>query len=160
MSRGFPSMTALLGLLAVAGFQNRDKIAEMLRGQTGGTGPAGGAPTSVPSSGSASLPGGQSAGGQSGGGLAGGLGGLLGGSLGELVDSFRQNGKGDLADSWVGAGPNKEAAPQDLEQAIGPDVLDALTRQTGLSRDEILARLSRDLPTAVDHYTPGGRLPG
>ena len=30
MSRGFPSMTALLGLLAVAGYQNRDKIAEML----------------------------------------------------------------------------------------------------------------------------------
>src|SRR6266550_2590839 len=29
---GFPSMTALLGLLAVAGYQNRDKIAEMLRG--------------------------------------------------------------------------------------------------------------------------------
>ena len=32
MSRGFPSMTALLGLLALAGYQNRDKIAEMLRG--------------------------------------------------------------------------------------------------------------------------------
>ena len=32
MSRGFPSMTALLGLLAVAGYQNRDKIAEWLRG--------------------------------------------------------------------------------------------------------------------------------
>ncbi len=32
MSNGFPSMTALLGLLAVAGYQNRDKIAEMLRG--------------------------------------------------------------------------------------------------------------------------------
>ena len=30
MSRGFPSMTALLGLLAVAGYQNKDKIAEML----------------------------------------------------------------------------------------------------------------------------------
>ena len=30
MSRGFPSMTALLGLLAVAGYQNRDKIAELL----------------------------------------------------------------------------------------------------------------------------------
>ena len=34
MSRGFPSMTALLGLLAVAGYQNRDKIAEMLGGLT------------------------------------------------------------------------------------------------------------------------------
>ena len=32
MSRGFPSMTALVGLLAIAGYQNRDKIAEMLRG--------------------------------------------------------------------------------------------------------------------------------
>ena len=32
MSRGFPSMTALLGLLAVAGYQNRDKLAEMLGG--------------------------------------------------------------------------------------------------------------------------------
>jgi uncharacterized protein YidB (DUF937 family) len=32
MSRGFPSMTALLGLLAVAGYQNGDKIAELLRG--------------------------------------------------------------------------------------------------------------------------------
>src|ERR1700740_779615 len=38
MSRGFPSMTALLGLLAIAGYQNRDKIAEMLRGA--GSGPS------------------------------------------------------------------------------------------------------------------------
>ena len=30
MSRGYPSLTALLGLLAIAGYQNRDKIAEML----------------------------------------------------------------------------------------------------------------------------------
>ena len=32
MSRGFPSMTALLGLLAVAGYQHRDKIAELIGG--------------------------------------------------------------------------------------------------------------------------------
>ena len=45
MSRGFPSMTALLGLLAVAGYQHRDKIAEILGGigqnRTGGTGQTG-----------------------------------------------------------------------------------------------------------------------
>ena len=29
MSRGMPSMVALLGLLAVAGYQNRDKLKEM-----------------------------------------------------------------------------------------------------------------------------------
>ena len=35
MSRGMPSMTALLGLLALAGYQNRDKLAELLKGATG-----------------------------------------------------------------------------------------------------------------------------
>ena len=34
MSRGMPSMMALLGLLAVAGYQNRDKIAEVLGGRS------------------------------------------------------------------------------------------------------------------------------
>ena len=45
MSRGFPSMTALLGLLAVAGYQHRDNIAEMLgsigQSTSGGAGPSG-----------------------------------------------------------------------------------------------------------------------
>lgn len=150
MNRGFPSMTALLGLLAIAGYQNRDKLAEMLRGQgQGGAGMPGGL--------------GQQQGGLGGlGGLLGslgGAGGLLSGGLGELVEQFRQNGQGDVADSWVGRGPNKEVAPQQLEQAIGPDVLASLTQQTGLPREEILARLSRDLPRAVDEHTPEGRLP-
>ena len=35
MSRGMPSMTALLGLLALAGYQNRDKLAELLKGAPG-----------------------------------------------------------------------------------------------------------------------------
>lgn len=153
-SRGFPSMTALLGLLAIAGYQNRDKIAEMLRGQQAGTP---GQPGQPQQSGAGGLGG---LGGLLGGlGGAAGAGGLLSGGLGELLDSFRQSGQGDVADSWVGTGPNKEIAPPQLEQAIGPDVLAALTQQTGLSREEILARLSRELPNAVDQYTPEGRLP-
>jgi uncharacterized protein YidB (DUF937 family) len=147
MSRGFPSMTALLGLLAIAGYQNRDKIAEMLNGLGG---PAGNNPQ------------GQSQGGLGGllGGLTGGgAGGLLGGGLAELVERFRQNGEGEAADSWVNTGPNKEIAPPRLEHAIGADVLETLSQQTGLSREELLARLSRELPQAVDRYTPDGRLP-
>jgi uncharacterized protein YidB (DUF937 family) len=145
MSRGFPSMTALLGLLAIAGYQNRDKLAEMLRGTQGGT----------------ATPGQDGLGGllsQLRGGT-GGVGGLLNGGLGELVDRFKQNGQGETVDSWVGTGPNKQIAPPQVEQAIGPDVLDTLSRQTGLSREELLARLSRELPNAVDKYTPQGRLP-
>ena len=44
MSRGFPSMTALLGLLAIAGYQNRDKLAELLGGKQGASGNAPGQP--------------------------------------------------------------------------------------------------------------------
>ena len=36
MSRGMPSMTALLGLLALAGYQNRDKLADLLKGAGNG----------------------------------------------------------------------------------------------------------------------------
>lgn len=147
MARGFPSMTALLGLLAIAGYQNRDKLAELLSGKPGRSGTAEG-------SGLGGLLG------QLSGGLgSGGVGGLLNGGLGELIERFKQSGHGDTVNSWVGPGPNKQIAPSQLEQAIGPDVLDTLSKQTGLSHEEILSRLSRELPDAVDKYTPQGRLP-
>ena len=150
MNRGFPSMTALLGLLAVAGYQNRDKIAEMLKGATGNTQPGAGNQQN-PLGGLLGNLGGALGG--------GGVGGLLGGGLGELLERFKENGQGDAAESWVGKGPNKELPAPQLKQAIGADVLAALEQQTGLSQEELLARLSRELPNAVDQYTPDGRLP-
>jgi len=81
------------------------------------------------------------------------------GGLGELIDRFKKAGQGDTVNSWVGTGPNKDVAPSQIEQAIGSDVLDTLEKQTNLSREEILARLSRELPDAVDKYTPEGRVP-
>jgi uncharacterized protein YidB (DUF937 family) len=165
MSRGFPSMTALLGLLAVAGYQNRDKIAEWLGGGGQSAPPAGGRPPGGQPAGQTAPQGGQS------GGLAGVLeqlrgnlggttpGGILSGGLGELIDRFQQSGHGETAQSWVRTGPNQPVTPSQLEQAIGPEVLDTLSRQTGLSQQELLARLSRELPDAVDRYTPQGRLP-
>jgi len=156
-------MTALLGLLAVAGYQHRDKIAEMLGiGQTArpgtGEGATGQGATGQSDTGQGGGIGGLLA--QLGGSLGGaGAGGLLSGGLGELLDRFKQSGHGEIAESWVGAGPNKSVAPPQLEHAIGPEVLETLSQQTGLSREELLARLSRELPDAVDKYTPHGRLP-
>jgi YidB-like protein/Putative neutral zinc metallopeptidase len=69
------------------------------------------------------------------------------------------SGATNVADSWVSRDRNKPIAPSQLEQAIGSDVLDELSRQTGLSREEILSRLSNNLPEAVDKYTPEGRIP-
>jgi uncharacterized protein YidB (DUF937 family) len=160
MSRGMPSMVALLGLLAVAGYQNRDKISEMLGGLKGAAagGPGAGNP-GMP--GQAAQPSGQ-------GGVLGSLGGLLGGAsaggvlsggLGQLIDHFRQNGQGQVADSWVSRGANQPMNQDQLQQALGPDVLTTLSQHTGLSQDELLSRLTRELPHAVDKMTPDGRLP-
>jgi len=88
-----------------------------------------------------------------------GVGGLLNGGIGELLERFKQNGQGETAQSWVDNGPNKEVSPPQLKQAIGQDVLAALEQQTGLSQEELLARLSHELPAAVDKYTPDGKLP-
>ena len=151
MSRGMPSMVALLGLLAVAGYQNRDKIAEVMGGRQ--QEPEGKPDPSEP---------------PSEGGLLGKLGGLIGGAgagsvlsggLRDLVDRFKQNGHGTAADSWVSTGPNQQLRTDQLEQAIGPEALNALLKQTGLSREELLTRLTQELPTAVDKLTPAGRLP-
>ena len=151
MSNGMPSMTALLGLLALAGYQNRDKISEMLRGATASAAQPGASGQQPPLGG---LLGNLS-------GMLGGAGagGLLTGGLGELLEKFKQNGHGDTAQSWVNNGPNKEISPPELKQAIGPEVLAALEQQTGLSQQELLTRLSRELPGAVDKYTPDGQLP-
>jgi len=145
-------MIALLGLLAVAGYQNRGKLAEVLGGLKQAPG---GQPSQNNQQGSL-------------GGVLGNLGGLLsGGSVGsvlsgglrDLVEHFKQNGQGQAADSWVKPGPNQQLGPDQLEQAIGPDVLNTLSQQTGLSREELLSRLTRELPAAVDKFTPDCRLP-
>jgi uncharacterized protein YidB (DUF937 family) len=152
MSRGMPSMVALLGLLAVAGYQNREKIGEMLGAAKQ---PAGDAPGQQDRQGTQ-------------GGVLGNLGGLLGGAsaggilsggLRDVIDRFTQSGQGEAADSWVKTGPNQPIRRDQLEQAIGPEVLSTLEERTGLSRDELLSRLTRELPAAVDKFTPDGRLP-
>jgi uncharacterized protein YidB (DUF937 family) len=131
--RGMPSMVALLGLLAFAGYQNRDKIGEMLKGAGGG----GDDPNRPPGSSPGSLTGG----------------------LGDLMDRFRQTGKSDVADSWVKPGPNRGLTADEVEQAVGPENIAELSERTGLSREELLERLSTRIPEGIDQLTPEGRFP-
>jgi uncharacterized protein YidB (DUF937 family) len=153
-SGGMSPMTmAILGLLAW-------KAIKHFSGNQANV-PAGSAPSS-----------GNPAGGGTGGGLGdvlkGGLGGLLAGGaagsvisggLGDLLKQFQQQGHGEAANSWVSNGPNKQISPDDLGRALGADQLNALSAQSGLSRDELLAGLSRHLPDVINHLTPDGRLP-
>ena len=100
--------------------------------------------------------------------LPGGLGELLGGAaagtaisggLGALIKEFQQGGLGQAAQSWIGTGPNQRIASNDLERALGSDTLNALSKQTGVAREDLLPGLSQHLPDLIDQLTPNGRLP-
>ena len=149
-----PLTMALLGLLAY----------KAIKSVTGNqqNAPAGGGPAAGGSGAGGGLAG------ELGGLLQGGLGGLLGGGaaggilsggLNDLLKQFEQSGQGDVAKSWVGTGPNKTIAPDDLANALGTDRINQLMQVSGMSRDDLLNGLSQHLPGMVDHLTPGGRVP-
>ena len=140
-----PLTMALLGVLAYRTFQGKGRLADMLGRKPGQQNPAN------PDGGLGGL-----LGGLLGGGAAGGM---LSGGLGDLLKQFQQAGQGEKAESWVAKGPNKALTPTELEQALGPEKVAWLMQETGMSRDELLAGLSRELPEAVDKLTPEGRVP-
>jgi uncharacterized protein YidB (DUF937 family) len=142
-----PMTMALLGLLAYRTYQGKGRLADMIGRKPGASGAAGGGGL------------GDLLGGLTGGAAAGGLGGLLSGGLGDLLKQFQQHGQDDKAQSWVSTGPNKPVTPREIEQALGAERIEWLTQQTGMSREELLAGLSRELPDAVDKLTPEGRVP-
>jgi uncharacterized protein YidB (DUF937 family) len=79
--------------------------------------------------------------------------------LGGLMKQFQQKGLGDTIDSWVNRGKNKDITSRQVSDALGSDVVDQLSRRTGLSRDEVISELAKVLPNVVDRMTPDGRLP-
>jgi uncharacterized protein YidB (DUF937 family) len=165
-----PMTMAILGVLAYKALKGGGILGGAQPApQGGGNPPMPGATTS--GGGLGDILGGLFGGGTAGnglGGLTGGLGGLLGGTaagtalsggLANLLKDFQNAGHGPAAQSWVGTGPNQPIAPNDLEAALGDDTIDALAKQTGMTRADLLAGLSQHLPRVVDQLTPQGRVP-
>lgn len=146
MSRSTPSLLALLGLVAVAGYQNRDRISEMLSDARQKSAAAGTDPASA------------------GGGFVAEIGQFFQGrsvstALGDLAERFKAAGQGDAADSWVSDKPNMPLSVDALQAALGHETLTELAQKTGLSQAEVLLRLNVALPDVVNRFTPNGRLP-
>src|SRR6185295_17182962 len=89
MARGMPSLAALLGLVAVAGYQNREKIGDIIRGLDDPSSPAGAMVERV-KRGMGDSP----------------MAINIKEGVGELVERFKQGGQGSAVDSWVEKGAN------------------------------------------------------
>ncbi len=82
-----------------------------------------------------------------------------GGGLAGLVEQLRSKGLGEIVQSWIGTGPNKEVTPEQLGQAIEPGMLEQLACRLGISPQEVTTHLAGVLPKIVDRLTPNGQLP-
>jgi uncharacterized protein YidB (DUF937 family) len=165
-----PMMMALLGLLAYKAVKGGG-LGNMLGGSSPSADPRAAAPASSGSGlgdilgglmgNTQAMPGGLGGmlGGLLGGAAGGGAGGALNNGLRSLLGDMEENGQGDAARSWVSNGPNQSLSPNDLAHAIGADDIDAVSRQTGMPRDQLLSALSQHLPDLVNQLTPNGRLP-
>lgn len=82
---------------------------------------------------------------------AGGLSGLLG--------KLQQGGLGDAAQSWVGTGANQPVSPDALGGALGPELMEMITRQLGGNSQQAAGTMADLLPGLIDQLTPKGQLP-
>ncbi len=81
------------------------------------------------------------------------------GGLQGVVSEFEKNGLGPTIQSWVGTGPNQPISPDQVRNALGPELMQRLSDKSGMSIDELSQKLAQVLPQAVDKLTPNGAIP-
>jgi uncharacterized protein YidB (DUF937 family) len=81
------------------------------------------------------------------------------GGLQGVIQTMKDKGLGAVAASWVGTGPNQPISPEQIQQILGNEKLQALAQQHGLNVEEIKSHLAQILPACVDQLTPNGTVP-
>jgi uncharacterized protein YidB (DUF937 family) len=101
------------------------------------------------------------------------LGGIIGGGMVTIVNQileqhggvqgvvreFEQKGLGPMVQSWVSTGPNQPISADEIQRALGPDLLQQLSQKSGVPVQELSRKLAEILPQAVDRLTPNGTVP-
>jgi uncharacterized protein YidB (DUF937 family) len=81
------------------------------------------------------------------------------GGLQGLIQRFHQEGAGEIVESWIGNGENKEIDPQTLHNVLGSGPVSELAAKAGMSSEQLTGLLSMVLPGVVNNATPNGELP-
>lgn len=81
------------------------------------------------------------------------------GGISGLLDKLRNSGLGQHADSWVSSGHNLPVSPDQLRDAVGPDILGQLASHFGMTQEQASSGLAQVLPELVNQMTPAGDVP-
>jgi uncharacterized protein YidB (DUF937 family) len=76
-----------------------------------------------------------------------------------LIDKFKNKGLGSQASSWISRGENLPVSSHQVEQVLGPELLQEIATKTGLPLETVKQKLSAVLPPVVDQLTPEGTIP-
>ena len=85
--------------------------------------------------------------------------GSQGGSLNTIVAKLEQAGLGDQVKSWIGTGQNLPITADQVRQVLGNETVKQLAAKYNIPVDQIAELLAHQLPLAVDHASPDGKLP-
>jgi uncharacterized protein YidB (DUF937 family) len=80
------------------------------------------------------------------------------GGLSGLVNTFQQQGLGNVVQSWIGTGANQPISPDQVTQVLGHDQVQQVADEAGISHEEAQTGLAALLPQIVDRLTPNGQL--
>jgi len=81
------------------------------------------------------------------------------GGLSAIVAKLQQSGFGDQVKSWLGNGQNLPITAEQLQEVLGNDTVKQLAAKYNIPIDQLSKVLAQQLPTAVDHASPDGKLP-
>jgi uncharacterized protein YidB (DUF937 family) len=81
------------------------------------------------------------------------------GGLSAIVAKLEQAGFGAQVKSWIGSGENLPISAEQLQQVLGSDTVKQLAARFNVPIDQLSKVLAQQLPLAVDHASPDGKLP-
>lgn len=80
------------------------------------------------------------------------------GGIAGFLSALRRSGLEEAVSSWLGAGPNRAVSSDELRQAMSPDMLQAIVRESGEGESGVLQGLTTLLPLVIDKLSPDGIL--
>ena len=83
----------------------------------------------------------------------------IGGGMSGALDKLKKSSIGEQVQSWIGKGENKPVNAEQMKQAIGPERLEQIAKQTGTTPDQAAQMMADKLPGMVDKMTPDGQIP-
>ena len=81
------------------------------------------------------------------------------GGLQGLIGKLQSGGLSSGVSSWVGTGANQAVSGEQLQQALGGDLLGQLAQQFGGNTQAAAGGLADMLPGLIDKLTPDGQVP-